>query len=157
MSLYKDLESSLVERSAEEQELFNKQLEEKYKNISAQDVDKILPTIGEHIAELKIAAELPSVLEIVSISYIAEKNFNKSRVWLSQKINRNIVNGKPSKFTASELEVLRSALEDIAYQIHNTSAKLKLSYYQQILLFCLFVDIICNTKKAQELPRAFCM
>ena len=48
--------------------------------------------------------QLKEVSEIVSMSYIAQKYFNKNRTWLYQKINGNLKNGKPAKF--SDLEKL---------------------------------------------------
>ena len=35
----------------------------------------------------------------LSLSYIAQKYFGKSRAWLMQKVNGNTVNGKTAAFT----------------------------------------------------------
>lgn len=42
------------------------------------------------------------------MSYIAEHYFGKSRQWLYQRINGNIVNGKPADFTPDELKTFQS-------------------------------------------------
>ena len=65
--------------------------------------------------------ELP---EAISFSYIAKKYFGKSRNWLYQRINGNIVNGKKARFTDNELQTFLNALKDVSEMIHQTSLKL---------------------------------
>lgn len=56
-------------------------------------------------------------LNILPLSHIAEHYFKKSRQWLYQRINGNIVNGKPAQFTDEEIETLNFALQDISKKI----------------------------------------
>ena len=63
---------------------------------------------------LKIKEQMHEVSEIVSMSYIAKTYFNKTKSWLSQRINELNVNGKPAKFTPEELEILNAAFQDIS-------------------------------------------
>ena len=65
--------------------------------------------------------ELP---EAISFSYIAKKYFGKSRNWLYQRINGNIVNGKKARFTDNELKTFLNALNDVSEMIHQTSLKI---------------------------------
>jgi len=51
------------------------------------------------------------------MSYIAKKYFNKDRTWLYQKINGNIKNGKPVKFSDTEVHMFNFALKDISNKI----------------------------------------
>lgn len=46
------------------------------------------------IAERK--EKLDKVLDFASMSYIAEHYFGKSRQWLYQRINGNLINGRPA-------------------------------------------------------------
>jgi len=57
------------------------------------------------------------VLETINCAYIAERFFNRSRAWFIQRLNNNIVNGKPVSFTPDELLKLRTALKVIASEI----------------------------------------
>ncbi|MCU7604834.1 DUF5053 domain-containing protein, partial [Riemerella anatipestifer] len=53
----------------------------------------------------------------ISLSYVAEKYFGKTKSWLYQRINENTVNGKPAKFTEKEIETLNYALQDLSKKI----------------------------------------
>lgn len=53
----------------------------------------------------------------MNLAYIAEHYFGKSRSWLSQRINGNIVNGKPCGFTEDELVIFRKALRDMSHKL----------------------------------------
>ena len=125
--VYKDLELSIKERPESEQIKFNKQMEEKYRNMTLEEVEASIPQIKERIDELKILVDLSDVTEIVSVSYIAKKYFNKSRAWLAQRINGNIVNGRPAQFSNEELKTLKKALEDISLKMQDASSKIKLA------------------------------
>lgn len=67
--------------------------------------------------QLKIKEQLREVSQIVSMSYIAKTYFNKTRSWMSQRVNELEVNGKPAKFTPEEIEVLNTAFKDISRKI----------------------------------------
>ena len=64
-----------------------------------------------------VREQLKEASEIVSMSYIAKKYFNKNRTWLYQKINGNMKNGKPVKFSDSEIQTFNFALKDIGNKI----------------------------------------
>lgn len=78
-----------------------------------QNIDKELNVIEENVIKL----QLQEVAEIVSLSYLAKKYFNKSRAWLYQRLNGNTVNGKPARFTNEELQTFNDALQDISKKI----------------------------------------
>ena len=75
----------------------------------------------EMIEEVKLKAKIAEVSEIVSFSYIAKKYFNKSRSWLHQRLNGNIVNGKPAELTEEEKAKLNQAFKDLAEKIGSVS------------------------------------
>lgn len=62
----------------------------------------------------RIKEQMEAVSEIISMSYIAKTYFNKTKSWLSQRINGLNVNGKPASFTDEELETLNFAFKDIS-------------------------------------------
>ena len=70
---------------------------------------------------VNIKLKLSDILEIVSISYIAETYFKKSRSWFSQRLNGHLVNGVPVSFTDNEIKILSFALDDISDKIKNTA------------------------------------
>jgi hypothetical protein len=110
-----------------------KKLHAKYKgNASAKQELGVL--LQQHIAaanktidvaekEIDMKMQLKDVSEIVSLSYIADKYFNKTRQWLYQRINGNLVNGKASKFTDDELNKFQYALKDISKKIGSVSIR----------------------------------
>lgn len=57
---------------------------------------------------------LEPIINYVSLSEIANKYFGKSRQWLYQRLNGNIVNGAPAKFTKFELLTLKKALNELS-------------------------------------------
>ena len=67
--------------------------------------------------EMVVRARLGDVPEAISFSYIAKKYFGKSRGWLMQKVNGNMVNGKKASFTTAESKKFRDALLDISRQL----------------------------------------
>ncbi|MGC4130534.1 MAG: DUF5053 domain-containing protein [Bergeyella sp.] len=67
--------------------------------------------------DLNLKIKLTEASEIVSVSYIAKKYFNKTRSWLHQRINGNFVNGKSAKFTDEELKTLNYAFKDISEKL----------------------------------------
>lgn len=70
--------------------------------------------IGRYV---DIKVKLADILDIVSMSYIAEKYFKKSRSWFSQRLNNHKKNGIPVSFTDGELNILSNALDDIGQRI----------------------------------------
>src|SRR5665213_2917566 len=67
--------------------------------------------------EISLKEQLSEVSEIISLSYIAKTYFGKTRNWLYQRINGNMVNGKNSKFTTDELEQFKNALKDVSKKL----------------------------------------
>ena len=60
---------------------------------------------------------LEEVLPFISISKFAEVYFGKSASWLHQRINGNVVHGKPCRFTDEEIDIFNRALQDISKKI----------------------------------------
>ena len=83
-------------------------------------VDKALAEGDEMIAR----AKLGEMTKALSLSYIAEKYFGKSRAWLMQKVNGNIVHGKRKTFTDSERETFREALQDLSEKMSEVAMTL---------------------------------
>ena len=104
---------------------------EKYpdkEDIIVHTVEKELKESGEKIdafiEDATIKLQLGKVSQIISLSYIAQKYFHKTRNWLYQKINGCTVNGKPAKFTPEEIATLNFALQDISKEIGSTVIKI---------------------------------
>lgn len=64
--------------------------------------------------EMIFRAKLGDLPEALSLSYIAQKYFGKSRGWLMQKVNGNKVNGRIAAFTDEERRQFREALQDLS-------------------------------------------
>ena len=101
-----------LKRTPEEQEFVKGKTLEGLRNISCR------------LDELTEIVRLGEVAKIISISYIAEKYFGKTRHWLYQRLNGNTVNGKPARFTTAERQKLSEALSDISRLVNETSLKI---------------------------------
>ncbi|RHJ91102.1 DUF5053 domain-containing protein [Parabacteroides bouchesdurhonensis] len=84
---------------------------------------KGLKTIKDELQDVKLALELGDVASAISLSYIAKVYFGKSKNWLYQRINGNIVNGKPAQFTEEERKRFVEALRDLSRRINETALK----------------------------------
>ena len=71
----------------------------------------------ERLKLVNIKARLEEIEGMISLSYIAEKYFHKSKSWLSQRINEHVVNGKPAQFSPEELKKLNFAINDIGQKL----------------------------------------
>ena len=83
-----------------------------------------LDAMSARIDEMISIVKLGEVAKVISLSYVAKKYFGKTRTWLYQRINGNIVNGKPARFTDKERIRLSEALQDISCLIENTALKI---------------------------------
>ncbi|MCR2005978.1 DUF5053 domain-containing protein [Bacteroides acidifaciens] len=75
--------------------------------------------------DVDVRTGMGDLCDVLSLSYIAQHYFQKDRSWLAQRINGNIVNGKPCAFTESELEILKFALNDIKSKLSETILNIK--------------------------------
>lgn len=73
------------------------------------------------IKVVEVRQKLDRVLNFASMSYIAKNYFGKTRQWLYQRVNGNIVNGKPADFTPDELNTLSVALSELGDIMKETS------------------------------------
>ena len=94
--------------------------QQEYTAATKAGVKAVIERCGEIIEKV----ELGEVANIVSVAYIAQKYFGKTRHWLYQRLNGSIVNGKPACFTTDEKKKLQEALQDISDIIKNTSLKI---------------------------------
>ena len=67
---------------------------------------------------LKLKEQLAQISDIISMTYIAKTYFNKSKSWISQRINELDVNGKPVKFMPEEIDKLNFAFKDISKKLN---------------------------------------
>ena len=73
------------------------------------------------VKELKIKEQFSQISEMISMTYIAKTYFNKSKSWMSQRINEFDVNGKPAKFLPEEIGTLNFAIKDISSKLGTVS------------------------------------
>ncbi|MDR0799222.1 MAG: DUF5053 domain-containing protein [Dysgonamonadaceae bacterium] len=115
--------ASEAERKQIEQEtdLFLDSLSESEKKEITQAVDDDFKAIHQEIAEiqqvLNIRKKLSHVLPVISVSYLAKNYFHKTPQWFYQRLNGNKVNGKPAKFSDTEIQTLNYAIQDIRQQL----------------------------------------
>ena len=76
---------------------------------------------AEALIDEVLRKKLDNIYETVSWSYIARTYFNKSRAWLSQRINGFMIHGKEVQFSYEEKKTLLVALRDISGKIERTA------------------------------------
>ena len=74
--------------------------------------------------DVDVKEMLGEMAEVLNLSYIAKRYFEKDRAWLYQRLNHTLVNGKPASFTESELKRLSDSLEEISNNIHQITVQL---------------------------------
>lgn len=75
--------------------------------------------------DVDVKAMLGELDEVLPYAYIARKYFGKTRPWLSQRINRSVVNGKEAAFTGQELTTLAEAVNDLSRQMSDFHHKVQ--------------------------------
>ena len=130
-----DFERFKTFSTKEERDAFKKEMQAKYNALQKEAYKKasesgLKATVDacndfiERTEEAILRDRLGELPEAISFSYIAKKYFGKSRNWLYQRINGNIVNGKKARFTDNELQTFLNVLKDVSEMIHQTSLKL---------------------------------
>lgn len=76
---------------------------------------------NERAREIIVRNQIKDILPVISLSFIAKEYFGKTKEWLYQRINGNLVNGKPAQFTEDEKHTLNFALKDIADKLMKIS------------------------------------
>ena len=89
--------------------------------------------------------KLDGIYESISWSYIARTYFNKSRAWLSQRINGLMIHGKEVQFTYEEKQTLLQALRDIGKKNRTYGS----SYRANTL------KILTNLQRAETRPTSW--
>jgi hypothetical protein len=79
---------------------------------------------AEKATQLVMKQKMKDIIPAVSWVYIAKTYFNKTDAWLYQRINGNIVNGKPASFTPQELDTMKYALSDLSNKLELLSVSL---------------------------------
>lgn len=118
---YLEMEDALIASSDPEEKsrLFNALLEfaetggEEFVEAYREGLDRALLKCDQII----LRQNLEFILKSMNLTYIAKEYFGKSHSWLSQRINGNLVNGKPAKFTVEEVKIFKDALADICQRI----------------------------------------
>ena len=105
------VEKMRASMSNQEREAFNNALIAEARSLLEKG-DKMMESEAMAIREL--LSDVPSIL---CMRYIAKHYFGKSRTWLYQRMNGNLVNGKPAFFTVSERKQLQDALHDIGQKL----------------------------------------
>jgi hypothetical protein len=79
---------------------------------------------AEKANQLAIKQKMKDIIPAISLVYIAKTYFNKTDAWLYQRINGNIVNGKPASFSPRELDTMKFALSDLSNKLGSLSISL---------------------------------
>ena len=121
-----------VAKTPEEQAAHKKRFNAFLQSLSAEDKKafaaafqagaKLSVTESQNLIKIvEIRQKLDRVLDFASMSYIAKNYFGKTRQWLYQRVNGNIVNGKSADFTPDELNTLSIALSELGDIMKETS------------------------------------
>lgn len=114
-------------KTAEEREYIKAEmlkLEKEDSQAYGEALERLIAETSQKVEELTMFERMGEVTDIVSMAYISNKYFGKSRCWLSQRLHGNMVNGKKSGLNKEEVQILKSALYDISQKIGSLSASL---------------------------------
>lgn len=78
--------------------------------------------VGRTLSARKL---MEPVLPFISVSALAKMYFGKSASWFHQRLNGNIVHGKPVSFTDGELATLARALRDMADKMQQAASNVE--------------------------------
>lgn len=98
----------------QKKEEFKAMIKQLIKEQTQDEMISSIEAIDDRISDLKRIVELGDIVDMVSMSYIAKRYFNKSRSWLYQRLNGNVIHGKPAQLTEAERKTLAYALEDMS-------------------------------------------
>lgn len=113
-------ELDMKAKSDAEREKINVELEQLADNDPEGFETAVMASARQTLADvkaLKLKEQMSHIKDIISMNYIAKTYFNKSKSWLSQRINELDVNGKPAKFDQEEIDTLNFAFKDISNKI----------------------------------------
>ncbi len=94
--------------------------------VTESEFRKMHSEIADINETLDVRDLLAEVLPMVSVANLSKKYFGKSASWFYQRMNGNIVHGKPAKFTPAEMDTLSRALDDLSERFSRTSKRLLL-------------------------------
>lgn len=69
---------------------------------------------------LSLRKKLEPVLPFINIAEFSRHYFGKSSSWFYQRLNGNIVHGKPAAFTEEEKKIFIQALQDMCVRISDS-------------------------------------
>jgi hypothetical protein len=126
-----DFEAYKTLNSVNEKKVFQKRRIERFEKMSDEEKTAYcenkhmsLKAIEKRVDELHEIVKLGEVAKLLSLAYVSEKYFGKTRQWLYQRLKGALVNGKPARFTNEEKIKFRQALQDISNLIGKTSLKI---------------------------------
>lgn len=73
----------------------------------------------ELIKRVRLADKLTPISEYISMSYVASRFFNRSRSWLTNKLN-----GRASAMTEEEIHKLREALNTMSKELGEAALRI---------------------------------
>jgi hypothetical protein len=120
----KSVKAKMEKQIANGFSLLSEEEKKEVQNIFLESREDTIREGKEALKELKLKKELEQVSQYVSMSYIAQNFFGKSRQWLNNRIKGNSVNGKPAAFTGEELKQFSVALNQISGEIKDTALRI---------------------------------
>jgi len=129
---FKEEFASLRNATSEKKEEFDSRFKKYIREKSSEEKKALSHAFFESAKEEKERAKnlatyvdmrlkLEKVLDIVSMAYISENYFHRSRSWFNHRLNNSKVNGLPVSFNENEVKTLSFALDDIGTKMKDTA------------------------------------
>ena len=67
--------------------------------------------------KIALRKQLEDVLPLISVSALSKNYFGKSSSWFYQRLNGNLIHGKPAAFTEAELKILADSIGDLGQRL----------------------------------------
>jgi len=97
---------------------------ERINDFLSKHTEQAIKEADEQMEYLKIKIQLEPIYKKINLAYIAERYFKKSKQWLSQRLNNNIVKGRRVSFTKEEVEIFNNALKEYGNEIASFQIKI---------------------------------
>ena len=132
LDIQKIMDRYLAATSENEKSVIEARLLREFNNLSENEkaevrilfLDNFDAKAKTSIENISIRIELAQLSQYVSLAYIAEQYFGKSRQWLNNKLKGNLCNGKRSYLSPEEIQKLSSALVEISDEIKTAALKI---------------------------------
>lgn len=116
-----ELEMLKACKTDEERQALKDKLIARHRLDTEEETISNISDLNSEIKDVNQAINLLKANKIISLTYLSETYLNKSRSYLSQRINQNIVNGEKATLTEDDIMKIKEGLQDMSKKLYDLS------------------------------------